>query len=252
MTVKSAKRVLDIFEILINYPNGLTSNDISEKLGLPPSSTLNLLKTITKESYLIKDPNKKYKLGPKLIPLGTSAMEFMDITEVSSHYLQDLMDLVEETVFLAVLSNNEVVYIMKIDSHQSVRTTAQPGNRKPLHCTGLGKTFLAFMPDKERKSILSQIDLKPFTHNTIVDRNVLHEKLVQYQSLGYSIDDEEGEEGLYCFAAPIFGTNNELIAAISVAGPKERVCTKKDNIIKQIKNTSLAISKDMGYRDERK
>ena len=180
--------------------------------------------------------------------LGTSAMEFMDITETSSHYLYNLMPQVEETVFLAVLSSDEVVYIKKIDSHQSVRTTAQPGNKKPLYCTGLGKTFLAFMPDEERERIVNQTDMKSFTNKTIVDKNVLRKKLIQYRSLGYSIDDEEG---LYCLAAPIFGIDNELVAAISVAGPKERVCMKKDNILKQIKHTSLIISKDMGYRDER-
>lgn len=250
LTVKSAKRVFKVFEILIDHPNGLTSNDISEKLGLPPSSTLNLLKTIKEKNYLIRDSNKKYKLGPKLIPLGTSAMESLDITEMSSRYLHKLMSQVEETVFLAILSSDEVVYVMKIDSYQSVRTTAQPGNKKPLYCTGLGKAFLAFMPEEKRNRILSQTNLKSFTNKTIVDKDILQEKLIQYRNLGYSIDEEENEEGLCCFAAPIFGAGGELIAAFSVAGPKERVGMKKDEIVKQVKNTSLAISKDMGYRNK--
>lgn len=248
LSVKSAKRVMKILDILVDYPEGLSSNEISQKLELPPSSTFNLLHTIADSNYLYKDSNKKYRLGPKLIPIGTSALESLDIYEMGMPHLKKLMETVEETVFMAVLSDDELFYIAKVDSNRSIRTTAQPGNRKPLHCTGLGKALLAFMPEAERKRILERVPLTAYTNKTVVNQAVLEEQLEYYQNLGYSIDDEESEEGLYCFAAPVFGVNHELMAAISVAGPKERVQGKSDTITAEVAMIAAHISKDLGYR----
>src|SRR5699024_593560 len=247
MSVKSAKRVIDVFEILMKYPKGLLSKEISEILEIPQSSTFNLLSTLVKFNYLSRDSYKRYRLGPKLIPLGRSAMQFLDIHEISLPHLKGLCEKVRETVFMAVLSDDELVYIAKEVSDRSIQTAAQPGMKKPLYCTGLGKIFLAFLSFEERKEILDHIDLVPYTEKTIVNRNELEKQLDQYYSDGYSIDDEENEEGLFCIAAPIFGANNSMIAAISVAGPKERVYTKKDFIVKEIKHTASQISAEMGY-----
>lgn len=248
MTVKSARRVLDIFEMIAKHPNGLTIKEISSLLTIPQSSTHNLLETLLNAGYLYRDEGKKYHLGAKLIHIGSSAMESLDIYDIGTRYLRTLVNNVDETVFMAVLSDNELVYIAKIDSNRSIRTSAQPGKRKPLYCTGLGKSFLAFISEEEKDELLQRIRFKKFTENTITDRLTLEKQLEEYRNLGYSIDDEESEEGLYCLAAPIFGAGGGVIAAISVAGPKERMFSRKEEIIRELKKTSYKISHEMGYR----
>jgi|SRR5699024_139104 len=247
VSVKSAKRVVDVFELLMKNPHGLTSKEISEILDIPQSSTFNLLSTLERINYLNKDEQKKYRLGSKLIPLGRSAMESLNIHKVSLPHLKDLTEEVRETVFMALLSGDELVYIAKEVSNRSIQTTAQPGMRKPLYCTGLGKTFLAFMPSEQRNEILNSIDFIPYTENTIVNRDELERQLEQFYSLGYSIDNEESEEGLFCIAAPIFGEGNHIIATISVAGPKERMYSKKEVIVKHIRHAANSISEKMGH-----
>jgi DNA-binding IclR family transcriptional regulator len=248
MSVKSAVRVLKVFELLSEKQDGLTVKEISEDLGLPQSSTFHLIATLFAEGYLLQDAAKRYKLGPKLIQIGNSAMESLDIASIGKPVLSKLMEDVQETIFMAVLSEDQVVYVLKIDSNRSIKTTAQPGYRKPLHCTGLGKAFLAFLPDEKKKDLLEAIPLQPVTPNTITDRSKLEACLENYKLQGYSIDDEENEEGLFCVAAPIYGGAHEIEAAISVAGPKERMSKRKEEIADQLTKAAERISVQLGYK----
>lgn len=177
MSVKSAVRVVRIFELLSNHPDGLTVKEISKELSLPQSSTFNLAATLLDEGYLQQDAIKRYRLGAKLIQVGTAAMESIDISSQGVPFLKQLMDGVQETVFMAVLSDDQLVYIAKIDNNRSIRTTAQPGSRKPLYCTGLGKAFLAFMPEDKREGLLDRMEFIRFTGHTITARDELEKQL---------------------------------------------------------------------------
>lgn len=248
MSVKSAERVLRVFELLAQYPGGLTIKEISQTLSFPQSSTSGLIVTLYKESYLTVDLFKKYKLGPKLIQLGGVAKDSLDISAQGTPFLQELMEEVQETVFMAVIGDSdELVYVAKISSNRSIRTTAEPGKSKPLYCTGLGKAFLTFLPEQIREDILRNINLEQITQKTITKKESLIEQLKMFGSLGYSIDDEENEEGLYCLAAPIYGVDHTIQAAISVAGPKERMVKQEEHIVEKLLQTSLKISKSIGY-----
>ncbi|RCK13046.1 hypothetical protein DT075_01665 [Bacillus licheniformis] len=114
---------------------------------------------------------------------------------ISTPFLKQLMDGVQETVFMAVLSDDQLVYIAKIDNNRSIRTTAQPGSRKPLYCTGLGKAFLAFMPEDKRdpdgltvKEISKELSLpQSSTFNlaaTLLDEGYLQQDAVKRYRLG--------------------------------------------------------------------
>ncbi|HJV17124.1 MAG TPA: IclR family transcriptional regulator [Bacillales bacterium] len=249
MSVKSAQRVLRMFELLAQHPEGLAINEVSNTLSFPQSSTSVLVATLFKEGYLTVDSMKRYKLGPKLIQLGRVAMETMDISSQGLPYLKKLKEDVQETVFMAVLSSTSLVYVAKIDSDRSIRTTAQPGQSKPLYCTGLGKIFLTFLPESKRNSMLDNIQFEQVTKNTITNRAKLEKQLEEFAKLGYSIDNEENEEGLICLAAPIFGSDGMIQSAISVAGPKERMLKHKGHIIEKLLETSSKIAESIGYQN---
>ncbi|MDF2925968.1 MAG: transcriptional regulator, IclR family [Paenibacillaceae bacterium] len=247
MAVKSAERSLRVFELLAQHKDGLTIKEISALLGFPQSSTVNLVGTLYREDYLSQYAGKRYKLGAKLIQLGTMAMESMDVASLGKPFLTSLMEDVQETVFMSVLSEGELVYIAKIDNNRSIRTAAQPGYRKPLYCTGLGKAYLAFMPSGERNAMLSSTELVPVTAHTITDRKLLEQELDRYREQGYAIDNEENEEGLYCLAAPVYGADRRIQAAVSVAGPKERMIHRKDFIVERLLYTVGRIARSIGY-----
>ncbi|MFS0786515.1 IclR family transcriptional regulator [Shouchella sp. 1P09AA] len=248
MSVKSAVRVLRIFELLSVHKGGLSNKQICTYLNLPQSSASGLIKTLLDENYLSLNESNYFILGPKLIPVGQAAMESFNLSTFGVEDLKALMLKVEETVFMATLVDNELIYIAKIDSNRSIRTSAFLGGKKPLYCTGLGKAYLASMPQEKRETYIQHTKLEPITDHTITDKEELKTKLLDYQHQGYAIDDEENEEGLYCLAAPIFNSTGEMEAAISVAGPKARMLKHEAYIVQHVKNTASMISIKLGYR----
>jgi len=247
MSVKSANRVLEILELLADHEHGLSVKEISDALSFPQSSTFNLVQTLFTDGYIVQSYNKRYKLGPKLIRIGVRALASFDLHTDARIYLQELMEKVEETVFMAVLSDKELVYIAKVDSNRSVKTSAEIGLRKPLYCTGLGKAFLSFLPKEKREEIYQHTSWEVLTPKTITSPQELEQQLSEFSKMGYAIDDEESEEGLFCYAAPIFDTSGEIVAAISTAGPKERITKNSEEVVAALLNTSGRISENLGY-----
>lgn len=143
MSVKSAVRVVRIFELLSNHPDGLTVKEISKELSLPQSSTFNLAATLLDEGYLQQDAIKRYRLGAKLIQVGTAAMESIDISSQGVPFLKQLMDGVQETVFMAVLSDDQLVYSI---SQKSITTGQSEQPHSPVRANrfiapGLARHF---------------------------------------------------------------------------------------------------------------
>lgn len=246
MAVKSAERVLRIFELLEKYPDGLTNKEISHQLGYAASSTLAIVQTLVENGYLTA-VDKRYKLGNKLLSLGLAVEANLDLYTISEPILKALMERVGETCFLAVLSNQEVVYLAKKRSNLTVATNASIGTRRPVYSTGLGKAFLAFMPVEDSDRLLSEMKGERYTEHTITDPEELHKQLAVYRKQGYAVDNEEMEEGLTCVAVPVYNAFNKVVAAMSVSGPTERMHEKMDLIIREIKNAGDELSKEIGY-----
>ena len=232
MAVKSAERVLQILELLEGSPSGMTNKEISQRLGFAPSSTLGILQTT---------------LGGKLVRLGDIAASRFDIGKIAGPYLRRLMNTLEETCFLAVLSGDEIVYIAKEWCEQTINTNANIGSRKPVYCTGLGKAFLAFLPRQESGEIIDQIEFEGYTKKTVRNKEELEKQLEQFRKQGYSIDNEEIEEGLWCIAVPVYDGSRRMVAAISVSGPIDRMLSKKDKLTRELLETSRKLSGQLGY-----
>lgn len=248
MSVKSAERVMDVIDCLVDSDEPLTLMELSESLGIPKSSMSQLLGTMVRKHYLSKDQANRYKLAHKLISAGNRARTSNDIYSASISILQETIQKTEETLFLGIRAGKEVIYLAKVDSDHSMRTTAQPGSRKPLYCTGLGKTFLTFEKRETAHRLIEEIELKPYTRSTITDREELKSAVESYRNHGYVIDDEENEQGIYCIAAPIFDEKGRIVAAISCAGGKDRMLEKRQSIIEEVKNAARKISITQGYQ----
>lgn len=247
VSVKSAERALDVIDFLSFSENGATLMDLSNHLEIPKSSMSQLLSTMLSKNYLFKSEGNLYKLGHKLIIAGNRARTTNDIYSASHTILRDTVQKTGETVFLAIRSDTEIIYLAKVDSERSARTTAQPGMRKPLHCTGLGKSFLSFEDENIRNEIFEKIVLDAHTPNTITDLDELKIRTTEYRNQGYSIDDEENDIGVYCVASPIFNDQGQMIAAISCAGSKPRMLDKKSEVIETITNAASQISISQGF-----
>jgi len=248
VAVKSAARVMDVLDVLRNYPDGMTLQELCNELVIPKSSMHELLYTMTERNYLNQSENKKYSIGFKLIELGLSSLDRVDVYQNSKKYMVKLVDLLEETVFMAVCVDDEIVYINKLDCSRSVRTNVTLGDHKPMHCTALGKSLLAYSSATEIERVVHRRGLPSFTSRTITDYKTLLKELDSVRQRGVAYDNQEIEGGLSCIACPIFDYHGRVVAAISVAGPTERIELKKQEIESYMLEYSLQISAEFGYR----
>lgn len=234
---------------MTEYPTGLTAKEIGDKLGYAPSSTFQLIKNLAERDYLLINEKKIYSLGPKLIHLGACTSEYLNINQIAKPILKKIVEKVNETIFLAIMSDKEVVYIDRVDSFRSMWTNVRIGSRKPLHCTALGKAFLTFSNYEKSKEIINQINLVPHTKNTITDKDMLIEELNKFRSLGYTVDDEELVEGMLCISVPIYDYKKDVVAALSVSGPKKRILQNEEIIINSLLSASNEISMKIGFNN---
>jgi len=155
--IKVLDKTFSILDILLQHGSSMHMTEISEKLGLYPSTIHRILDTLKYWGYVEQDPkSQKYRLGLKLLELGMAKLHQMDLAREATPYLKELVKQCNETVHLGVLEGGEVLYLAKEESSQTIRMISYVGKRAPLHCTALGKVLLAYLSAEEREKILGE------------------------------------------------------------------------------------------------
>jgi DNA-binding IclR family transcriptional regulator len=247
--IKVLDKTFSILDVLLQHDSSMHITEISEKLGLYPSTTHRILDTLKHWGYVEQDPKtQKYRLGLKLLALGMAKLHQMDLVKEATSYLKELVNQCNETIHLGVLEEGEVLYLAKEESSQTIRMISYVGKRAPLHCTALGKVLLAHLSPEERKKTLGGKVLRRLTKNTITDKEELGKELAKIRKQGFAVDQEENEKDVRCIAAPIRNYQGKVIAAISISSPIFRIDKNtQDNLKEALIETSEKISKRLGY-----
>ncbi len=214
---KTPAKLFEILETIGNSRAGLSAKEIASVSGIPLSTVFRLLKFLADRDYL-RPSEGIYSLGAGLARLGQVAAIQNPLLKLAHPHLESLAEETRETVHLAQLKGNLVVYLDKVEGVRSVRMGSMIGNTSPVYCTGVGKAILAFLPSAGRESILKHLDFKPFTCHTIRDLPAFRTELDRIRRRGYAYDDCEHEDGVCCYAAPVFDYDGYPVAGISVSG----------------------------------
>lgn len=243
-TLERGLAILEYFAVTREATAGM----VAEALGLSRSATYRILDALRERGYLEINPtSEKLRLGVRAAELGMAALAGVDVVRLAPGYLRGLVEATSETVFLALVDDDAVVYVYKEEGPQAVTMSSRLGSRRPLHCTALGKAFMAALPAGERRSLVGRLELKRYTENTITEADALEEDLALTSERGYAVDNVEVEEGVACFAAPVFDYRAVPVAAISVAGPAERVIPKGEELGRLVAETASEVSSRLGY-----
>jgi DNA-binding IclR family transcriptional regulator len=247
--VRAVGRALSILKLLTEQED-LTLAAIGRQVNLPQSTTFRLLVTLVGAGFVEQPKNGSgYRLGVECLALGDAFLKTSDLRRVAEDHLAHLRDHCGETVHLAVFEGWEVVYLLKLPGlHPIGLMSSRAGGRAPAHCTGLGKAMLAFVePDTGLLPSLKKTKLKRFTRHTLVDWRRLETELRETRKRGYSMDNEEHEEGVACVAAPIFD-HEGLAAAISASGPVDRIRDqmKEADLAEAVVRTAGEITSSLG------
>jgi DNA-binding IclR family transcriptional regulator len=217
-------KVLRILELLDRFPDGLQLKDVAEKAGINKSTALRFLCHLERENYLLRDTEGAYMLGLRLVRLGGSKSYEKTLSKISRPVMENLRRITSETVNLAVLEGDNVLYLDVLESPHSFSVVSQVGHVEEMYCTALGKAILAFMDDGPRKDeIFASIRFVSKTPRTLMSLARLKEDLAQTKRQGFAHDDEEAFVGARCIGAPILGSDGNIIGAISVSGPVSRI-----------------------------
>lgn len=227
--VKSAVRALDILELLARHPDGLSLSAIAAALAMPKSSTHGLLTTLLRRGYLRPGRHDRtYRLGARLFELGSSYLAGADLLTEGQEVVRATAHACDETVHLAILEGNEVLYIAKEEGTNTVRMVSAVGKRFPAYGTSVGKMLLSALPEEELDRLYPCNKLlAPITDRTITDPVALRRELAETRARGYATDYEESTPGLCCIAAPVFDSNGVITAAISVSVPTVRFTAER-------------------------
>jgi DNA-binding IclR family transcriptional regulator len=242
-TVPSLDKALCILELLARSRAGLTLPDLVDQSGLAKSSVHYLLVTLERRGYVHRNERAgRYQLGMKLFSLANSALSGLGLRQKSAPHLAALRMKTGLTVHFAILEQNEAVLISKHDGQSGSKLATWVGKRMELHCTGLGKALIAFLPAAEIDGIIQSHGLGRHNENTISNPKRFREELERVVRMGYALDDEEDERGMRCIGAPIFGRSQRPVAAVSIAGTTSEIVPENISyLVAELKRTAARI-----------
>jgi DNA-binding IclR family transcriptional regulator len=252
-TVKSLVKALNILEVLADEEPPYTLTQLSRRLHLHVSTVHRLLVNLVRHGFVEEDAiSGGYQLSFRVLRMGLRVLDRLDFRRVALPLLRELNLRTKETVHLAILQEGRAISIDKFDSPQPVGLDARLGGVAPLHCTGVGKTLLAYLGDDLLNRIVESPGLTRMTARTLTASSSLRRELERIREQGYALDEEEAVEGLRCVAGPLLNHAGQIVAAFSVAGPAMRMTAARvPEIAKMVKGTSEQISYRLGYRRPR-
>ncbi|MDO5754266.1 IclR family transcriptional regulator [Arthrobacter sp.] len=217
--VQSVERVFELLELITEAGGNVTLSELSASTELPLPTIHRLLRTLVSLGYIRQLPSRRYALGPRLIRLGEGATK--QLGAMAMPQLESLVQQLGETANMAVLDTDMVIYIAQVPSPHAMRMFTEVGRRAHTHDTGVGKALLAQLDDDTVRRIVARQGMPTPTSKSHKTVESLLADLAQIRERGYSIDEEEQELGVRCFAMAV--PNAPTPTAISVSGPVQRV-----------------------------
>ena len=236
-----------LLEVLGRSSDGLTLPELTTSLKMVKSSVFRLLYTLEQLGYVART-GQHYRLGPKCILLGELASVQTNLSQIARPYLERIRDEFKETVNLAILDGDAVLYLEVLQSPHPLRTVVRPGHRSPVHTSALGKCLIAYFSDGDLHRILKTESLRKLTPSSISSFQALTKELAHVRQLGYAFDDREDSVGTRCVGAPIFSDAGKPIAAISLSAPAVRLPGHLMKLVsKRMRETSEEISDRLNH-----
>ena len=248
--VQVLDRACGLLQALADDHTGLAVPELSAKMRLHRSTVYRLLVVLERNRLVSKSTaHGKYCLGLRFFELANKAVSQLHLPRLARHSLEMLVAETGETGHLCILDQGEVLYLEKVEGSHTLRVPSIVGQRYPINCGASGKALIAFLPESEVDELLKKHPLRSFTRKTITTAAQLKARLQVIRSVGYSIDDEEFEEGLKCIGAPVRDYSGRVVAAISIDGPIFRLTNKKIPVLaRSVVRVAERLSAEFGYR----
>lgn len=248
-SVPALEKTISILDALSE--SDLTITDLYTQLQLPKSTTFVILNTLEQYSIIQKTAEGKYTLGYGVLRWGISYFKSMEITRIARPHLEQLVSGTPFTAHLAAPVRKGAVYIDKVEGDGFVRFATSIGQIQKLHLSAVGKALAVDMSDEEMIQLFSEEHEGASPNDERVVAK-FKEDLQFVKKQGFSIEDEEFEDGIRCIGAPIRNFTGQIVASLSITAlSKDLPAVKFIGVGEQVKAAAQAISRELGY-DETK
>lgn len=219
-TIRSVEISCDIVEA-ISRMGTATVSELADQLGHSKSTIHDHLATLRANRFVVRE-GKRYRLGLRFVSLSQHVKNQWFDYPVIREAVEELADKTGERSRFGGEDYGRLVYIYEVSGDSSIVRHSQSTIQEPLHCTALGKSILAFEPQRRIDEVVEYYGLEQRTPNTITDYDELMAELERVRSQKFAVDDEELTRGMRCVAAPVMG-DDTAIGAIAVSGPVSRL-----------------------------
>jgi len=232
-SIHSVENALDVLEALCDEPGDIQISRLSEKLAMNKTSVFRLLATFENRGYVEREEaTGRYRLGLSAYEMGQKLLSRMGLLSKARPLMQKLVRECDETVYLVVRREQEVLFLDLADTTQQVKIVSLAGLRFPLAGTAAGRLMLAHLPETEDR-----------------DQRLNPQQRSQIQQQGYCIDTDTLGDGITSLAAPLFSANGSLAGCLCCVGPTFRLeqAQVTECLLTELKEACLTISSKLGY-----
>lgn len=242
--VGSIARAMSVLDTLAVAKTPLGVSEISRRCGFSKSSMQRVLRALHGTGLLERE-GSRYRLGLKLFELGQQVPRQRDLREAARPFMADLGQATGHQIHLAVLDGDDVLYLEVLRGAIAPSLPTRMGSRWPAHGTGIGKAILAFS-DAEVVGGVVSAGLPRLSERTISAPGSFVAELVRIRERGVAFDLEESQAGVACAASPVFGSDGEVVAGLSVSGWHSRINLEQSAAA--VRTAALGLSRHLTVR----
>lgn len=215
---QTVKRATEIIEFIAEAPR--TLNEIARHFDVHRSTIFRQLQTLERADFLTHRSDGTYNIGIRIISIAQQALDNLELHHIAYDEVRALQRRVGNTIHLAQLIEDTIVYVDKVEGHSGVRMYSRIGLPVLPHRTGVGKVVLAQLPTRMRDLVLRNVDWSVQTSKACTSREQLDIELEEISKRGWAEDDGEFEEFVNCIAAPIANSTGSIVGALSITAIK--------------------------------
>lgn len=245
-TVQSLERGLAVIRAFDAEHPQMSLSEVARATGLTRAAARRFLHTLVGLGYMRTD-GRLFALRPRVLELGYAYLSSLTLPEVAMPHLEELVSQVHESTSVSVLDGDEVVYVVRVSTKRIMTVAISVGTRFPAHATSMGRVLLAARSDEWLSGYLASARLRAITGHTVTDPDTLLEELRQVRRQGWSMVDQELEEGLRSVAAPVTDGTGQVVAAVNLSAQAQRWSSERieAELLPPLLKTATAIGADL-------
>lgn len=247
--MQSLGRGLAVLQLFSRERPALTISEAAALTGLTRATARRILFTLEQLGY-VRAEGRRFAPTPRVLAIGYAYVSSMDVWQAAHPFLAELADLTQESCSAATLDGTDVVYVARVASRRVMAVNLSIGARVPAYPTSMGRVLLAGLGPEMLDRYFASVQLAALTPRTVTDEAKLREIVAQVREQGWSVVDQELEDGLCSIAAPVYDRDGDVFAALTICGHAGRVTAPQlsDEFLPHL----LAAAKQITHQVERR